>query len=64
MLWVGDQPMNETKKPAWPLLKSGQVDLFKPVVFGNDQRMRDVVRDADVRLASSSAPSRAWARRS
>ncbi|MEU7254376.1 cell division protein FtsK [Streptomyces rimosus] len=42
ILWVGDKPMNETKKPAWPLLKSGQVDLFRPVVFGNDQRMRDV----------------------
>ncbi|WP_404958055.1 FtsK/SpoIIIE domain-containing protein [Streptomyces sp. 147326] len=42
ILWVGDKPMNETTKPAWPLLKSGQVDLFKPVVFGNDQRMRDV----------------------
>ncbi|EFL17633.1 hypothetical protein [Streptomyces sp. C] len=42
ILWVGDKPMNETKKPAWPLLKSGSVDLFKPVVFGNDQRMGDV----------------------
>ncbi|MFF2574050.1 cell division protein FtsK [Streptomyces sp. NPDC058084] len=42
ILWVGDKPMNETTKPAWPLLKSGTVDLFKPVVFGNDQRMRDV----------------------
>ncbi|KWT62853.1 cell division protein FtsK [Streptomyces albus subsp. albus] len=42
ILWVGDKPMNETKKPAWPLLKAGQVDLFKPVVFGNDQRMRDM----------------------
>ncbi|MFV6027100.1 cell division protein FtsK [Streptomyces sp. NPDC056264] len=41
-LWVGDKPMNETTKPAWPLLKTGAVDLFKPVVFGNDQRMRDV----------------------
>jgi S-DNA-T family DNA segregation ATPase FtsK/SpoIIIE len=40
VLWVGDRPMNETTKPAWPLLKDGQVDLFKPVVFGNDQRMR------------------------
>lgn len=35
--------MNETTKPPWPLLKDGQVDLFKPVVFGNDQRMRDIV---------------------
>ncbi|MEU5971237.1 cell division protein FtsK [Streptomyces globisporus] len=42
VLWVGDKPMNETSKPAWPLLKSGTVDLFRPVVFGNDQRMRDV----------------------
>jgi S-DNA-T family DNA segregation ATPase FtsK/SpoIIIE len=42
ILWVGDRPMNETTKPAWPLLKDGTVDLFKPVVFGNDQRMRDV----------------------
>lgn len=42
VLWVGDKPMNESTKPAWPLAKEGQVDLFKPVVFGNDQRMRDV----------------------
>ncbi|MGW7194986.1 cell division protein FtsK [Streptomyces chryseus] len=42
ILWVGDKPMNETTKPEWPLLKSGSVDLFKPVVFGNDQRMSDV----------------------
>nr|WSY53820.1 cell division protein FtsK [Streptomyces sp. NBC_00886] len=40
VLWVGDKPMNETTKPAWPLLKDGQIDLFKPVIFGNDQRMR------------------------
>ncbi|MDX2943318.1 cell division protein FtsK [Streptomyces caniscabiei] len=40
VLWVGDKPMNETTKPAWPLLKDGQVDLFRPVIFGNDQRMR------------------------
>ncbi|MFH9938531.1 cell division protein FtsK [Streptomyces murinus] len=43
ILWVGDKPMNETSKPAWPLLKKGEVDLFKPVVFGNDQRMRDIM---------------------
>ncbi|MCX4974240.1 cell division protein FtsK [Streptomyces sp. NBC_00620] len=42
ILWVGDKPMNETTKPPWPLLKEGEVDLFKPVVFGNDQRMRDI----------------------
>ncbi|WP_019073259.1 cell division protein FtsK [Streptomyces hokutonensis] len=43
ILWVGDKPMNETTKPPWPLLREGEVDLFKPVVFGNDQRMRDIV---------------------
>src|SRR5581483_3846321 len=42
ILWVGDRPMNETKKPAWPLAKTGTVDLFKPAVFGNDYRMRPV----------------------
>ncbi|MGP3924780.1 cell division protein FtsK [Streptomyces sp. 8N616] len=40
ILWVGDKPMNEAKRPAWPLAKSGSVDLFKPVAFGNNQQMR------------------------
>ncbi|MFF4275017.1 cell division protein FtsK [Streptomyces sp. NPDC001536] len=40
VLWVGDQDMNKAKKPAWSLLKSGSVDLFKPVAYGTDQRGR------------------------
>lgn len=40
VLWVGDQDMSTAKKPLWPLLKSGSVDLFKPVAFGTDQRGR------------------------
>ncbi|MFF3514791.1 cell division protein FtsK [Streptomyces sp. NPDC002573] len=40
VLWVGDQDMNKAKKPAWPLAKTGLVDLFKPVAFGTDQRGR------------------------
>ncbi|MFI9231340.1 cell division protein FtsK [Streptomyces rimosus] len=40
VLWVGDQDMSTAKKPVWPLLKSGTVDLFKPVAFGTDQRGR------------------------
>lgn len=40
VLWVGDQDMNQAKKPAWPLAKTGTVDLFKPVSFGTDQRGR------------------------
>ncbi|MEU6385562.1 cell division protein FtsK [Streptomyces bauhiniae] len=40
VMWVGDQDMSKAKKPTWPLLKSGSVDLFKPVAFGTDQRGR------------------------
>nr|WP_249375068.1 cell division protein FtsK [Streptomyces sp. I05A-00742] len=40
VLWVGDQDMSKAKKPVWPLLKSGSVDLFKPAPYGTDQRGR------------------------
>ena len=40
VLWVGDQDLKSARKPAWPLLKSGTVDLFKPVPYGTDQRGR------------------------
>ncbi|MFI5661555.1 cell division protein FtsK [Streptomyces sp. NPDC051684] len=40
VLWVGDQDMSRAKQPAWPLAKSGTVDLFKPVAYGTDQRGR------------------------
>ncbi|WP_217197082.1 FtsK/SpoIIIE domain-containing protein [Streptomyces buecherae] len=40
VLWVGDQDMNKGQQPAWPLAKSGQVDLFEPVAFATDQRGR------------------------
>ncbi|MFD9880086.1 cell division protein FtsK [Streptomyces alboflavus] len=40
VLWVGDQDMSKAKQPAWPLLKSGSTDLFKPVAYGTDQRGR------------------------
>ncbi|WP_314412533.1 cell division protein FtsK [Streptomyces sp. DSM 40484] len=40
VLWVGDQDLNKSKKPAWPLAKAGTVDLFKPVAYGTDQRGR------------------------
>ncbi|GAA3638133.1 FtsK/SpoIIIE domain-containing protein [Lentzea roselyniae] len=42
VLWVGDQPMSKAKQPAWPLLKGGEADVFKPLPFGNDQRGRQV----------------------
>jgi S-DNA-T family DNA segregation ATPase FtsK/SpoIIIE len=40
VLWVGDQDMSKARPKAWPLTRSGQADLFKPVPFGYDQRGR------------------------
>jgi S-DNA-T family DNA segregation ATPase FtsK/SpoIIIE len=42
VLWVGDQDMAKARQPAWPLAKSGAVDLFQPFAFGTDQRGRTV----------------------
>lgn len=42
VIWVGDEDMAKAKQPAWPFLKSGQVDLFKPAQVGTDQRGRAV----------------------
>jgi DNA segregation ATPase FtsK/SpoIIIE, S-DNA-T family len=40
VLWVGDQDMATARKPAWPLLRSGAVDLFRPIPWGTDPRGR------------------------
>jgi S-DNA-T family DNA segregation ATPase FtsK/SpoIIIE len=40
VLWVGDRDTAEAKEPAWPLLRSGTVDLFKPFPIGIDPRGR------------------------
>jgi DNA segregation ATPase FtsK/SpoIIIE, S-DNA-T family len=42
VLWVGDQDMAKARQPAWPLTRSGAVDLFRPWPFGTDQRGRPV----------------------
>ena len=42
ILWVGDRPMAKTKPVAWPLLKTGTVDLFAPFPIGVDPRGRPV----------------------
>lgn len=39
-IWVADRPVTEMKPPAWPLLKDGQTDYFKPSPYGHDPRMR------------------------
>lgn len=45
VLWVGDQDMATARQPAWPLLKTGAVDVFTPVPFGTDPRGRSVRMD-------------------
>jgi DNA segregation ATPase FtsK/SpoIIIE, S-DNA-T family len=42
ILWVGDQDLAKTRQLAWPLAKTGAVDLFRPFPFGTDQRGRTV----------------------
>ncbi len=42
VLWVGDEPVSKARQPVWPLLKAGEADLFRPVPFGTDQRIRPV----------------------
>jgi S-DNA-T family DNA segregation ATPase FtsK/SpoIIIE len=40
MLWVGDKDVSAVKKPDWPLLKRGTVDLFNAFPVGTDPRGR------------------------
>ncbi|GAB2955931.1 cell division protein FtsK [Nonomuraea fastidiosa] len=41
-LWVGYEPASQMKQPAWPLLKDGTVDVFKPFPFATTPRMDTV----------------------
>jgi DNA segregation ATPase FtsK/SpoIIIE, S-DNA-T family len=38
-LWVGHEPASQMRQPAWPLLRDGLVDVFKPFPFATDPRM-------------------------
>jgi DNA segregation ATPase FtsK/SpoIIIE, S-DNA-T family len=42
VLWVGDRSLSASKPVAWPLAKSGRVNLFEPFAIGTDQRGRSV----------------------
>lgn len=43
VLWVGDQPLSQVKPQAWPLVKTGGVELIGgDFPFGVDQRQRQV----------------------
>jgi S-DNA-T family DNA segregation ATPase FtsK/SpoIIIE len=41
-LWVGRADISKAKPPPWPLLRSGQADVFEPQPFGVDVRGRAV----------------------
>jgi S-DNA-T family DNA segregation ATPase FtsK/SpoIIIE len=38
-LWVGHEPASQMRQPAWPLLRSGTVNVFKPFAFATTPRM-------------------------
>ncbi|MFJ1537738.1 cell division protein FtsK [Micromonospora chalcea] len=38
VIWVGDEDLSKARQPAWPLLRSGTVDLFSPFPFGTSNR--------------------------
>ncbi|GAA3636297.1 hypothetical protein [Microlunatus ginsengisoli] len=37
-IWCGDKPMSKAKPVAWPLAKTGKVDLFEAFPIGTDPR--------------------------
>ncbi len=41
-LWVGLADISKARPPAWPLLRSGQADVFDELPFGTDVRGRVV----------------------
>lgn len=41
-LWVGHEPASQMRQPAWPLIRSGEVDVFKPFPFATTPRMESV----------------------
>jgi S-DNA-T family DNA segregation ATPase FtsK/SpoIIIE len=45
-LWVGHEPASQIRQPAWPLIRDGLVDVFKPFPFATDPRMN--VIDAEL----------------
>jgi S-DNA-T family DNA segregation ATPase FtsK/SpoIIIE len=38
-LWVGHEPASQMRQPAWPLLRTGTADVFKPFPFATTPRM-------------------------
>jgi S-DNA-T family DNA segregation ATPase FtsK/SpoIIIE len=42
-LWVGHEPASQMRQPAWPLIRDGRVDVFKPFPFATDPRLVPVM---------------------
>jgi DNA segregation ATPase FtsK/SpoIIIE, S-DNA-T family len=38
-LWVGHEPASQMRQPAWPLLREGKVDVFRPFPFATTPRL-------------------------
>lgn len=38
-LWVGHEPASQMRQPAWPLIKTGSVDVFRPFPFATTPRL-------------------------
>ena len=38
-LWVGHEPASQMRQPAWPLIRDGKVDVFKPFPFATTPRL-------------------------
>jgi S-DNA-T family DNA segregation ATPase FtsK/SpoIIIE len=41
-LWVGHEPASQMRQPAWPLIRDGVVDVFKPFPFATTPRLEVV----------------------
>jgi DNA segregation ATPase FtsK/SpoIIIE, S-DNA-T family len=41
-LWIGFQDLSKVKPKAWPLLRSGQADIFASIPFATDPRGREI----------------------
>lgn len=46
VLWVGDRDLADTRDVAWPLARTGVVDLFEPFPVGIDPRGNAVTMEA------------------
>jgi len=42
VLWVGRETLAKIKAPEWSLLRRGSANIFEPLPFGFDQRLRPV----------------------